>query len=141
MVSNKSKLRITKQSPTGVCVIAGEVNLPLTRKERLKRKLRLKQRRSLRKQFKKKDPRKTNEWLELRYIVLARDRRCCLCGSKDQLHVDHIKPVCTHPELAFDPNNLQVLCKACNLGKGYKFTHDFRDENERMSQLLYDLFL
>ena len=28
--------------------------------------------------------------------------------------VDHIKPIRTHPELAFDPANLQTLCKRCH---------------------------
>ena len=34
------------------------------------------------------------------------------------LEVDHIKPRSTHPELALDFDNLQVLCHDCNQGKG-----------------------
>lgn len=42
------------------------------------------------------------------------------------MHVDHIKPVCTHPELCLDPENLQVLCDDCNLGKGSSDCTDWR---------------
>jgi len=34
-----------------------------------------------------------------------------------QLEVDHIKPVRTHPHLAFDPANLQALAPACHTKK------------------------
>ena len=33
------------------------------------------------------------------------------------LHIDHIKPVATHPELCLDPGNLQILCDRCNWDK------------------------
>jgi 5-methylcytosine-specific restriction endonuclease McrA len=72
-------------------------------------------------------------WKDLRYQALSlHGRRCMSCGKsprKDNsvvLHVDHIKPVIKHPELALDINNLQVLCGDCNQGKGYWDETDFR---------------
>lgn len=71
------------------------------------------------------------KWKQLRYQVLAAsDRRCACCGSSPLtgavLHVDHIRPRSTHPELALDANNLQVLCSDCNLGKMNFDATDFR---------------
>jgi len=31
--------------------------------------------------------------------------------------VDHVQPVRTHPDLAFEPGNLQTLCPACHTRK------------------------
>lgn len=63
----------------------------------------------------------------LRYLVLARDQRCLLCGAtKDdtRLHVDHIVPWSKGGATELD--NLQTLCARCNLGKGNRATDDFR---------------
>ena len=43
-----------------------------------------------------------------------------------ELHVDHIKPRSKHPELELDINNLQILCKDCNLGKSNTDSIDYR---------------
>lgn len=72
-------------------------------------------------------------WIRLRMFVLERDgAKCACCGRtrKDgvKLNVDHIKPRKTHPELALDPDNLQVLCNVCNLGKGNVFETDWRTQ-------------
>lgn len=61
-------------------------------------------------------------WLELRYEVIRKsDGRCSCCGVKptkdNPIHVDHVKPRSKFPELALVESNLQVLCRACNLGK------------------------
>jgi len=74
---------------------------------------------------------KSPQWRALRYRVLVEQgRRCVCCGAtpKDgvRMHVDHIKPKSLHPELAFDPSNLQVLCEDCNLGKSNTCDKDFR---------------
>lgn len=63
---------------------------------------------------------------KLRYPILARDGfRCLACKATNvELHVDHIKPVSKHPELAFSFSNLQTLCKDCNLSKSNKYDHD-----------------
>lgn len=70
-------------------------------------------------------------WRQLRYKVLvAHGRRCVCCGASPEtgavLHVDHIKPRSTHPELALDITNMQVLCEVCNLGKSNLDDTDFR---------------
>lgn len=66
-----------------------------------------------------------------RYQALVRANGCCeLCGARasadNPLEVDHIKPVSKHPDLARDRNNLQVLCHACNQGKGNSDETDWR---------------
>jgi 5-methylcytosine-specific restriction endonuclease McrA len=73
----------------------------------------------------------TREWLELRYRVLRKHgRKCMLCERTDgEIHVDHIKPRSKYPHLQLAFDNLQVLCKDCNLGKSNKDETDFRPKN------------
>lgn len=80
-----------------------------------------------------KDFYETKEWQDLRYRTLKKHgRKCMVCFRTNlELHVDHIKPISKFPELALDPNNLQVLCRDCNLGKGNKDCIDWRP-NENM---------
>lgn len=59
----------------------------------------------------------------LRFKTLQRDSfQCVSCGSSPakeagvELHVDHVKPWSKGGETEI--NNLQTLCKRCNLGKG-----------------------
>ena len=61
----------------------------------------------------------TRRWQVLRHAVLERDGWTCACGcgERRRLEVDHILPVKTHPELAFDPANLQALAPACHTKK------------------------
>ena len=57
-------------------------------------------------------------WRTLRMAVLERDGyRCRECGATGRLEVDHVKPVRTHPKLAYAPENLQALCPACHTRK------------------------
>jgi 5-methylcytosine-specific restriction endonuclease McrA len=65
-------------------------------------------------------------WQKLRYETLKKYRQCCLCGSTDTLHVDHIRPRSKYPELALSPDNLQVLCSQCNLAKRNGDCVDYR---------------
>jgi 5-methylcytosine-specific restriction endonuclease McrA len=63
------------------------------------------------------------EWTTLRYKVLLKyGPKCMCCGASRAdgavIHVDHIKPRKKYPDLALDFNNMQVLCAACNKGKG-----------------------
>jgi len=62
--------------------------------------------------------------LGLRYKILARDNHICQsCGAKAsdgiQLHIDHIKPVSRGGTNDFE--NLQTLCRDCNLGKSNNY--------------------
>lgn len=81
---------------------------------------------------------KSWRWKELRLIVLDKcGRRCCSCGATPRhdnqvvLHVDHIKPLRTHPSLALDISNLQVLCEDCNKGKSWYHSKDYRTDEQR----------
>lgn len=61
----------------------------------------------------KKRPCEIRQW---RMSVLKRDGyTCVLCGSKDQLEVDHIKPYLYFPKLRLAVNNGRTLCKNCHL--------------------------
>ena len=54
---------------------------------------------------------------ELREQVLERDGRACLkCGRRSWLTMDHIVPIIQGGRDVLE--NLQVLCKKCNLAKG-----------------------
>ena len=74
----------------------------------------------------------TYAWRRLRMRVLKRDgAKCACCGATPAtgavMNVDHIKPRRLFPDLALDENNLQVLCDACNHGKGNWDQTDWRD--------------
>jgi 5-methylcytosine-specific restriction endonuclease McrA len=71
-------------------------------------------------------------WRKLRMKALEmNDGRCECCGRSKHdgavMHVDHIKPRKTHPELALTLKNLQVLCDICNHGKGNWSERDWRE--------------
>ena len=71
---------------------------------------------------------------QIRYEVLKRaGKRCELCGVAEgdsdyerllPLHVDHVVPRPLGG--SNDLTSLQVLCKACNFGKGNRDQTDFR---------------
>lgn len=70
----------------------------------------------------KKDFYSSRAWKILRYQAFEKyGNRCQCCGARPDddivLHVDHVKPRSTNPELALDLNNLQILCADCNIGK------------------------
>jgi hypothetical protein len=70
-------------------------------------------------------------WLALRYRVLKKyGARCQCCGRAARdgaiIQVDHIEPRSRRPELALRADNLQVLCRDCNLGKGAGDATDWR---------------
>ena len=73
----------------------------------------------------------SRQWQRLRYKVLSKSSMsCALCGARRsdgaELHVDHIEPRSLRPDLELDVDNLQVLCKDCNLGKSNLDNTDFR---------------
>lgn len=61
---------------------------------------------------------KSKRWPALRLAAKRRDGwKCVQCGAHGRLEVDHIKPVRTHPDLAFELSNLQSLCRSCHSKK------------------------
>lgn len=65
---------------------------------------------------------RTQEWLRFRYLFLSCfGKKCSACGSRENsgrsFEVDHIRPRHLYPELAFRPDNLQVLCGECHRAK------------------------
>lgn len=70
----------------------------------------------------------TREWQIIRYKAIKRYGKACQCcgASNTEIHVDHIKPRSKFPHLELDIENLQILCKACNLGKGNTDSIDWR---------------
>lgn len=76
----------------------------------------------------------TGRWRRLRYrVFLEQGNVCACCGAtKCELHVDHIKPRSKYPQLQWDINNLQVLCRDCNFAKGAWNERDWRDRPFRV---------
>jgi ribosomal protein S30 len=79
----------------------------------------------------KKDFYSSRAWKILRYQAFERyGNKCACCGATPSdglvMHVDHIKPKSTSPELALDIENLQILCEDCNVGKINQWQTDWR---------------
>jgi 5-methylcytosine-specific restriction endonuclease McrA len=56
-------------------------------------------------------PGTTAKWRRLRQLILARDGNLCvLCGSSEELEVDHIDGDWRND----DPRNLRTVCFDCN---------------------------
>ena len=64
----------------------------------------------------------TLEYKQWRREIFQRDNYTCQgCDQRgDDLQVDHIKPWKDYPELRFDMNNGQTLCKECHYIKTYE---------------------
>jgi len=76
---------------------------------------------------------------KIRSNIFDRDgRECNYCGSQDDLHIDHIEPVSKGGNSTED--NLQVLCRGCNVLKGNrKVNHDLSlDQGRVMLDLSLD---
>lgn len=70
---------------------------------------------------------KSPRWRALREKALKLHGRACQrCGDTTKLHVDHIKPRSKNHHLAFDLNNLQILCEDCNTRKSNLHETDYR---------------
>jgi len=72
----------------------------------------------------------SDKWLVLRDIVITTyGRKCMRCNvTKGSIHVDHIKPRSLYPELELEFDNMQVLCKRCNLEKSNIDDTDYRND-------------
>lgn len=79
-------------------------------------------------------------WRRLRmHVLIERGNRCECCGAspadgRTVINVDHIKPRRKYPELALTQSNLQVLCEACNHGKGNWNETDWRASSPKCEQ-------
>ncbi len=55
------------------------------------------------------------QWKGVRHAALKRDGfKCTECGRRGRLECHHVKPVRTHPLLAYELSNIAVLCVACH---------------------------
>ena len=74
---------------------------------------------------------RSRKWRFLRWKVLAKyGRKCMDCDAVDvELHVDHIKPRSKFPQLSLKIENLQVLCRDCNMAKSNEHNTDYREES------------
>jgi uncharacterized phage-like protein YoqJ/5-methylcytosine-specific restriction endonuclease McrA len=69
----------------------------------------------------------SKEWRNLRKKVLKTYGAVCMkCGSKDDIHIDHIKPRSKYPSLELEFSNMQVLCRICNFSKSNRNEVDYR---------------
>lgn len=60
----------------------------------------------------------TRRWQVLRHAIMERDGwKCCCCGTRGRLEIDHIRSVRLAPDRAYDPTNLQALCGPCHTRK------------------------
>lgn len=68
--------------------------------------------------------RSSADYRRWRKAVLERDNHTCqMCGSKERIQTDHIKPFCNYPELRFEVSNGRALCEPCHRSlptAGYK---------------------
>lgn len=69
-----------------------------------------------------KDNGSTSQWRKIRSEVLRRDQETCQICGQHATHVDHIIPRrLIDGNIADSLDNLQALCKTCNLRKGGRF--------------------
>lgn len=79
----------------------------------------------------------TQEWKQVRNEVRKEMTPFCpVCGSEEELVVDHINPVRYFWEQRLDKKNLQILCNDCNLEKTSMigWTLQFHLENKKRLQ-------
>lgn len=85
-------------------------------------------------------------WRALRMHALKTYGAVCMCCGDNPkngavMNVDHIKPRKTHPELALRLDNLQILCHACNHGKGNWDDTDWREADPESQEGLEEYSL
>jgi 5-methylcytosine-specific restriction endonuclease McrA len=79
-----------------------------------------------------KDLYNSPEWRRLRVkIIEEQNGECQMCGRSHKkhgiiIHVDPIIPLSVDWSKRFDESNLQLLCEDCNLGKGNRYSTDWR---------------
>ena len=74
------------------------------------------------------DPRFTRKWKEQSKAFIAQsDGVCVVCGTEENLSVDHIQPYSLRPDLFWEPSNWQVMCMTHNGQKSNKTTGQLTD--------------
>lgn len=56
---------------------------------------------------------------ELAKTIASLPKFCINCNTTEDLTIEHIQPVSTHPELALVSYNLTTLCRSCNTRSYY----------------------
>lgn len=56
----------------------------------------------------------SSRWATLRNEYITDDSQCSICGSREQLHLDHIAPHRGVIDLFFNEDNLCCLCASCH---------------------------
>lgn len=81
----------------------------------------------------------SQRWIDTKKVVYSLyDFKCMKCGTKDkEMHVDHICPVSKHQTLKWSINNLQLLCKDCNIEKSNVNEIDYRTIEQKDLCLKY----
>ncbi|MBM0868858.1 HNH endonuclease [Staphylococcus auricularis] len=85
---------------------------------------------------------KSKQWRDVREQVLKRDNyECQACKRQGKvttidkskhksLDVDHILELESHPELAYDMDNLETLCVSCHNKKHNRYQSKWKMKNE-----------
>jgi HNH endonuclease len=74
-----------------------------------------------------------DDWHQRRTDCLRRDGYCCrLCGSRDRLHVHHVKPISFGG--IHDLQNLVTLCNACHMKQEYYMHRELVRQNIRANK-------
>ena len=83
----------------------------------------------------------TYMWRQARMQAFLRyGNKCMCCGAQPKpwnditINVDHILSRNTHPHLAVDLDNLQILCHSCNHGKANRDSTDWRSSEEDLTK-------
>lgn len=61
------------------------------------------------------------------------DYKCTGCGESKNLELHHVKPVYSHPELAYDLDNIAVLCEKCH-DETHKIAGHYKEWNSNKKQ-------
>lgn len=73
------------------------------------------------------DLRFTARWKKESKAFIELNPECVICGTDENLSVDHIQPYSKRPDLFWDIENWQVMCKTHNTQKGDRVTGQVND--------------
>jgi 5-methylcytosine-specific restriction protein A len=86
----------------------------------------------------------TRRWRYTAQQILIRDNfTCSHCGASRyqgaRIDVDHIQPIRLRPDLAYDPDNLRLLCRRCHNKRTHGRRTSSRAQQLRLRMLRADL--